>query len=148
MKNKSTKQMWIYAGILFIIALALIMITTITQWKLVPESSNLQLLDTFTQNTTQRMDQLNQENINLKNQLNEKTSELTALTNSYNELYTENETLKSDKAFSDASNKKLYNLINAYINDDVSEVREQIKEFSREELNSILPGFYDKANKM
>ncbi len=148
MKNKNTKQMWVYACFLFVIALALIVLTTIMQWKLVPESNNLQLLDTLTQNTTDRINQLNQENIDLTNALTKKQNELTELINSYNTLSSEYETLKNDKAFLDASNKKLYNLINAYIKNDFESVREQIKEFSKEELDSILPGFYDMANKL
>ena len=148
MKNKSTKQMWIYACILFIIALALILLTTLTQWKLVPESGNLQLLDTFTQNSAQRIDQLNQENVELKTELNQKESDFSKLTESYNSLLSEYETLKGDKAFLDASNKKLYNLINAYLSNDKESVREQIKEFSKEELDAVLPGFYDKAIKL
>ena len=139
--------MWIYAGVLFIVALALILITTITQWKLIPENGNLQVLDSFTQNSNQRIDQLTTETVNLKNQLNETQRTLDEINAKYQQLYTEHETLKSDKAFLDASNTKIYSLLNAYFKNDKTAVREQIKNFSKEELDAILPGFYDIANK-
>lgn len=145
MKNKNTKQMWIYAGILFIVALALILLTTITQWKLVPEYGNLQVLDSFTQNSNQRIDQLTAETVTLKNQLNASQQDLDALKSEYTNLQAQYEKLKSDKAFLDASNTKVYSLLNAYLKNDKTAVREQIKNFSKEELDAILPGFYDKA---
>ena len=56
--------------------------------------------------------------------------------------------LKNDKAFSDASNTKLYSLLNAYFKTKKTAVKEQLKNFSKEELDAILPGFYDKANNL
>ena len=148
MKNKNTKQMWIYASVLFIVALALILVTTLTQWKLILENNNLQVLDSFTQNSNQRIEQLTNETVVLKNQLLEAQHNFDDINAKYTELQTQYEALKSDKAFLDASNAKVYSLVNAYINNNKTAVKEQLKNFSKEELDAILPGFYDKANKL
>lgn len=148
MKNKNTKQMWTYAGILFLIAIALITITTITQWKLIPESGNLQVLKSFSQNSNQRIDQLTQENVDLKNKLDSVTKEYENAKASNEELIKQYEVLNSDKSFVDASNKKLFSLLNAYFSNNKAAVKEQLANFSKEELESVLPGFYDKANSM
>lgn len=148
MKNKNTKQMWIYAGILFIIAIALISITTITQWKLIPENGNLQVLNSFSQNSNQRIDQLTQENVDLKNKLDSVTKEYENAKASNEELVKQYELVNSDKNFIDASNKKLFSLLNAYLSNNKFSVKQQLANFSKEELEAVLPGFYDKANNM
>ena len=148
MKNKNTKQMWVYAGVLFIVALALILVTTLTQWKLIPENGNLQVLDSFTQNSNQRIEQLTAETVTLKNQLLEVQRNYDEVNAKYTALQAEHDALKSDEAFLNASNEKVYSLINAYLNNNKTAVREQLKNFSKEELEAILPGFYDKASKL
>ena len=148
MKNKNSKQMWIYASVLFIVALALIMITTIFQWKLVPEHGNLQVLDSFTQTSNERIDQLTNETVELKNQLNNVQSETEALKNENHNLKTQLDAQTGEKAYLEASNKKIYSLLNAYFADDEKAVKEQLSNFSKEELEAILPGFYDMANKL
>lgn len=148
MKNKNTKQMWIYAASLFLIAIILITITTITQWKLIPQNGNLQVLKSFSQNSNQRIDQLTEENVNLKNKLDSVTKEYENAKSANEELVKEYETLNSDKKFIEASNEKLFSLLNAYFANDKASVKEQLSNFSKEELDAALPGFYEKASNM
>lgn len=146
MKNKNTKQMWIYAGSLFLIAIILITVTTLTQWKLIPENGNLQVLKSFSQNSNQRIDQLTEENVNLKNKLDDISKEYENAKSTNEELLKQYESVNSEKEFMEASNEKIFSLLNSYLSNDKSAVKEQIANFSKEELESVLPGFYDKAN--
>ncbi len=141
MKNKSTKQMWIYAGVLFAVALILILVTTITQWKLIGENGNLQVLDSFTQSSNQRIEQLTGENVKLKEELAKTQKELSSLKEALVSLESENAYMKDE-------NEKLYSLINSYLDGDKKAVREKIKSFSKEQLDAVLPGFYDEASNL
>lgn len=141
MKNKSTKQMWIYAGVLFAVALILILVTTITQWKLIGENGNLQVLESFTQSSNQRIEQLTDENVKLKEELSNAQKELVALKEALVSSENENAYIKDE-------NEKLYSLIGSYLKGDKKAVREKLKSFSKEQLDAILPGFYDDASNL
>ena len=141
MKNKSTKQMWIYAGVLFAVALILILVTTITQWKLIGENGNLQVLDSFTQSSNQRIEQLTGENVKLKEELTKTQKELSSLKEALVSSENENAYMKDE-------NEKLYSLIDSYLKGNKKDVREKLKSFSKEQLDAVLPGFYDEASNL
>ena len=63
--KKSTKALWIYTGILFSIAIVLIIITTFMQTKIVDDNGNLSVMGTLMATSEQKIKNLQNENVQL-----------------------------------------------------------------------------------
>ena len=67
--KKSTKSLWIYAAVLFILAIGLIFTATILQARMISDDGEIEVLGTFTKNTKQSIADLTDKNIQLTNEL-------------------------------------------------------------------------------
>lgn len=136
--KKSTKSLWIYAAVLFLIAIGLILLTTLTQARLVNQDGNFEVLGTLNENAQKNVSRLTEENIALQGELNTVKTENEALS----------EELDSARSAADAS-QNLLNTIGALYSAQQAEDYETLEALlsgvTKEQIEPYLPGFYDQA---
>ncbi|OQB13154.1 MAG: hypothetical protein BWY15_01954 [Firmicutes bacterium ADurb.Bin193] len=138
--QKSTKALWLYAAILLLIAIGLIFLTTLTQVRLVSHNGTFEILGTFTENASQNVARLTQENIDLQN-------ELADLKEKSRQMATELETIKASAGADNTMKATIANIYNAYDKNDTETLQALMATVTKEQLDAYLPGFYDEAQK-
>lgn len=136
--KKSTKSLWIYAAVLFLIAIGLILLTTLTQARLVNHDGNFEVLGTLNENAQKNVSRLTEENIALQ-------GELSTLKN-------ENETLKAELDSAHVTATASETLLNTVASlysarqaEDYESLDSLLSGVTKEQLEPYLPGFYDQA---
>lgn len=137
--KKSTKSLWIYAAVLFIIAIGLICSATILQARLISSDGDIWVLGTFTQNANQNIENLTNENIRL-------SGELDAVTKSNQELKTKYDELKAQRDKDDQTRELLKQIYTAYDSKDYDALAPLLEKITQEEADMFLPGFYETAS--
>lgn len=138
--KKSTKSLWIYAAVLFIIAIGLIFMATILQARLIDDGDGIEVLGTFTKNTRQSIENLTNENIRLTNELTEQNKKNESLQSEYNTLKEQNDkTLQTKELI-----KQMYDM---YSKKDYNALEPLLSQITPEEADEFLPGFYETAKK-
>ncbi len=138
--KKSTKSLWIYAAVLFIIAIGLIFTATILQARLIDDGDGIEVLGTFTKNTRQNIENLTNENIRLTNELAEQNKKNESLQSDYNTLKEQNDKTLQTKELV----KQMYDL---YSKKDYKALEPLLSQITAEEADEFLPGFYETAKK-
>lgn len=138
--KKSTKSLWIYAAVLFIIAIGLIFTATILQARLIDDGDGIEVLGTFTKNTRQNIENLTNENIRLANELAEQNKKNESLQSDYNTLKEQNDKTLQTKELV----KQMYDL---YSKKDYKALEPLLSQITAEEADEFLPGFYETAKK-
>ncbi len=138
--KKSTKSLWIYAAVLFIIAIGLIFTATILQARLIDDGDGIEVLGTFTKNTRQNIENLTNENIRLTNELAEQNKKNESLQSDYNTLKEQNDKTLQTKELV----KQMYDL---YSKKDYKALEPLLSQITPEETDEFLPGFYETAKK-
>lgn len=138
--KKSTKSLWIYAAVLFIIAIGLIFTATILQARLISSDGDIEVLGTFTKNTKQNIENLTNENIRLANELAEQNKKNESLQADYNTLKEQNDKTLQTKELV----KQMYDL---YSKKDYKALEPLLSQITPEEADEFLPGFYETAKK-
>lgn len=136
--KKSTKSLWIYAAVLFLVAIGLIFITTLTQARLVSHEGSFEVLGTFNKNAQQSIAILTDENVKLSNELNEANVKI-------EKYQQDNAALQAAADTSAQMQKKVADLYRAYNAEDYETLSALLGEFTKESLDTYLPGFYDVA---
>ena len=139
--KKSTKSLWIYAAVLFIIAIGLIFTATILQARLISSDGDIEVLGTFTKNTKQNIENLTNENIRLTNELAEQNKKNESLQSDYNTLKEQNDKTLQTKELV----KQMYDL---YSKKDYKALEPLLSQITPEEADEFLPGFYETAKKV
>lgn len=139
--KKSTKSLWIYAAVLFIIAIGLIFTATILQARLISSDGDIEVLGTFTKNTKQNIENLTNENIRLANELAEQNKKNESLQSDYNTLKEQNDKTLQTKELV----KQMYDL---YSKKDYKALEPLLSQITPEEADEFLPGFYETAKKV
>lgn len=138
--KKSTKSLWIYAAVLFIIAIGLIFTATVLQARLISSDGDIEVLGTFTKNTKQNIENLTNENIRLTNELTEQNKKNESLQSEYNTLKEQNDkTLQTKELI-----KQMYDM---YSKKDYNALEPLLSQITPEEADEFLPGFYETAKK-
>ena len=138
--KKSTKSLWIYAAVLFIIAIGLIFMATILQARLIDDGDGIEVLGTFTKNTRQSIENLTNENIRLTNELTEQNKKNESLQSEYNTLKEQNDkTLQTKELI-----KQMYDM---YSKKDYNALEPLLSQITPEEADEFLPDFYETAKK-
>lgn len=138
--KKSTKSLWIYAAVLFIIAIGLIFTATILQARLISSDGDIEVLGTFTKNTKQNIENLTNENIRLANELAEQNKKNELLQSDYNTLKEQNDKTLQTKELV----KQMYDL---YSKKDYKALEPLLSQITPEEADEFLPGLYETAKK-
>lgn len=138
--KKSTKSLWIYAAVLFIIAIGLIFTATILQARLISSDGDIEVLGTFTKNTKQNIENLTNENIRLANELAEQNKKNELLQSDYNTLKEQNDKTLQTKELV----RQMYDL---YSKKDYKALEPLLSQITAEEADEFLPGFYETAKK-
>lgn len=136
--KKSTKSLWIYAAVLFILAIGLIFTATILQARLISDDGGIEVLGTFTKNTKQSIADLTDKNIQL-------TNELAALQQQTATLQEEYDALKSQYDAAQQKQDLLRQMYDAYNKDDYETLEPLLGQITQEEADALLPGFYETA---
>lgn len=138
--KKGTKSLWIYTAILFSIAIVLILLTTLTQSKIVDNDGNLSVLGSFTATSKEKIINLQNENIALLDELNtlqEANARAQAAADGLAETVQTEQTLKENVA-------KLYA---AYADDDDSTMRALLTTLTEDQINERIPGLYGRVQR-
>ena len=138
--KKSTKSLWIYAAVLFIIAIGLIFMATVLQARLISSDGDIEVLGTFTKNTKQNIENLTNENIRLANELVEQNKKNESLQSDYNTLKEQYDKAMQTKELV----KQMYDL---YSKKDYKALEPLLSQITPEEADDLLPGFYETAKK-
>lgn len=137
--KKTTKSLWLYAALLFIIAIALIITATLLQARVIsPSDGEIEVLGTFTRDIKQNVTTLTDENIRLSGEVSSLAAENASL----------KAALEETKALyeKELDNKETFNkLYKAYKNDDYKSIGTLLKEISEEESNKYINGLYGLA---
>ena len=136
--KKSTKSLWIYAAVLFIIAIGLIFTATILQARMISDDGEIEVLGTFTKNTKQSIADLTDKNIQLTTELAEQQKQNETLQEEYNAL----------KGSYDAAQQKqdlIRQMYDAYSKKDYETLEPLLGQITPEEADLLLPGFYATA---
>lgn len=136
--KKSTKSLWIYAAILFLIAIGLILLTTLTQARLVNHDGNFEVLGTLNENAQKNVSRLTEENISLQGQI-------TALKDDNATLAAELDSVKATSAASENMLSTIAALYHAQQKEDYETLQTLLSSITKEQLEPYLPGFYDQA---
>lgn len=138
--KRSTKSLWIYAAILFIIAIGLIFTATILQARLISSDGEIQVLGTFTKNTKQSIANLTDENIRL-------SGELTALQTQKDALQSEFDDVSAKYTKAMQTKDIVKQMYDAYTKKDYKTLEPLLSQLTPEEADEFLPGFYETAKK-
>ena len=136
--KKSTKTLWIYTAVLFSIAILLILVTTFTQSKIVDDDGNLSVLGSLTATSKQKINNLQEINLQLINELN-------ALKQAQEEtqaaLDTANQSLQDEQAVKE----KVAKLYKAYADDDYETMKAMLEEVSQTQVDERIPTLYKRV---
>lgn len=144
--KKSTKSLWIYTAILFIIAIALILATTLLQARLISSDGDIHVLGSFSKNATQNIAQLTEENVKLTNELN-------ALKQEHTTLKTDFENVNNAAATESRHKELMRQMYNAYKNDDYDALESILNTIEEQDLITIeqadafIPDLYNRAKR-
>jgi|GEM_PF-2612734 len=147
--RKNTKSLWIYAGVLLIIAIALIFITTLTQAQLVEHDGDFEVLGTVMQTSQENMSRVTNDNIKLSNENIKLTNTNAELTDENVFLSTEISNLKATIATCEANAAAIEQtrllssaILSAYIAEDKELLTTLLETTTPELLDAFLPGLY------
>lgn len=138
--KKSTKALWIYTGILFSIAIVLIIITTFMQTKIVDDNGNLSVMGTLMATSEQKIKNLQNENVQLTTELNTLKQEHTATVEAVSAL----EAKISDEQ---AVKEKVAKLYQAYADGDVETMEKLIDALTEEQIEERIPTLYKRVKR-
>ncbi len=138
--KKSTKALWIYTGILFSIAIVLIIITTFMQTKIVDDNGNLSVMGTLMATSEQKIKNLQNENVQLTTELNNLKQEHTATVEAVSAL----EVKISDEQ---AVKEKVAKLYRAYADGDVETMEKLIDALTEEQIEERIPTLYKRVKR-
>lgn len=138
--NKSTKSLWIYAAVLFLAAIGLIFLTTITQARLVKNNGDFEVLGTLNENARQNVVRLTQENVALQNKINR-------LEDENKQLSAELESLKTAQDADQTIKQVVAQAYDAYAKKDYETLEALMENITKEQLDTYLPGFYAETQK-
>ncbi len=136
--KKSTKKLWIYITVLFSIAIVLILVTTFTQSKIVDNDGNLSVLGSLTATSKEKIVNLQNENANLK-------AELEAVKTENIELKSNAETALTASTEQQRLKEQVASLYKAYTSGDHDKMKELISQLTKEQIDERIPGLYDKV---
>lgn len=136
--KKSTKTLWIYTGVLFSIAIILIIITTFMQSKIVDDNGNLSVMGTLTATSEQKIINLQNENVKLTTELTAAKQENTASVEKIAEL--ENKISEEEKI-----KEKVAKLYKAYADGDVETMEQLIDELTEKQIEDRIPTLYKRV---
>lgn len=139
--KKTTKSLWIYAAVLFIIAIALIITATLLQARVIsPDTGEIEVLGTFTRDIKQSVTELTDENVNLTTRLHEATAQNEQLTNELDALRTEHEKELKNKE----TVKQIYAALEAK---DYTALEPLLAQITADDADTYIEGLYDDAEK-
>lgn len=138
--KKSTKALWIYTGVLFSIAIVLIIITTFMQTKIVDDNGNLSVMGTLTATSEQKIKNLQNENVQLLTELNALKQEHAATVENANALETK---INEEQAIKE----KVAKLYQAYADGDVEAMEKQLEELTEEQIEERIPTLYRRVKR-
>ncbi len=139
--KKSTKTLWIYTAILFVIAIFLILVTTFTQSKIVDDNGDLSVMGTLTATSKQKIINLQNENVELATQLVNLQKEHAALVEASAEVAAQ---AQEDKEIS----TKVAKLYQAYVDDDYSLMAKLMDELTKEQIEERIPTLYNRVKRV
>ncbi len=139
--KKSTKTLWIYTGILFSIAILLILVTTFTQSKIVDDNGDLSVLGTLTATSKQKIINLQNENIKLGEEINALKQEHAALLES-------SATLVQEAEDEQALKEKVAKLYKAYADEDYDTMEKLMGELTEAQVEERIPTLYRRIKKI
>ena len=139
--KKSTKTLWIYTGILFSIAILLILVTTFTQSKIVDDNGDLSVLGTLTATSKQKIINLQNENIKLGEEINALKQEHAALLES-------SATLVQEAEDEQALKEKVAKLYKAYADEDYDTMEKLMGELTEAQVEERIPTLYRRIQKI
>lgn len=137
---KKTKSLWIYAAVLFLLAVALILTATLLQARLISSDGNIEVLGTFTKDAKQNIASLTEENVNLTSEINalrEENENLKAAAEEAEKNYTNLDSLREDMA----------SLYKAYRDDDFENLETLFEKVTKEDCEKFIPGLYERVRK-
>lgn len=139
--KKTTKSLWIYAAVLFIIAIALIITATLLQARVIsPDTGEIEVLGTFTRDIKQNVTDLTDENVNLTTRLHEATAQNEQLTSELDALKAEHEKELKNKEIV----KQMYTALKAKDYEALEPLFEQI---TAKDADTYIEGLYAEAEK-
>lgn len=133
---KMRKSLWVYLSVLLFTAIALIILTTIMQYKVIDDDGKFDISSSFTQNAKQNIQSLTEKNIELGASLDEANSQNAALKEELDASRSELEKITQERD----NAAKLYA---AYKDGDKDKMREIMQNTDRGVLEIYIPGLYD-----
>lgn len=135
--KKNIRYLWIYTGILFTVALFLIIFAYLTQSNIISETKEIQ----ESNNTLMQksLTQLTEENTQLKNEVAQKDA-LIEEQRQIIEKYTEKET---ETLLSKETDEKFVMAYEKYVAGSKTEAKNMISTYTRENLSNIQQKIYD-----
>ena len=144
--KKDTKSLWIYAAVLLTIAIALIVITTLSQAQLVEHNGNFEVFGTLMQTSEENIARLTNENIELSNKNVTLSDENAVLIAENAELKDEVTAQEANASAVDQTRVLSANILSAYIAEDTELLTTLLSSTTQESLDAFLPGLYTLAN--
>ena len=138
--KKSTKALWIYTGVLFSIAIVLIIITTFMQTKIVDDNGNLSVMGTLMATSEQKIKNLQNENVQLSTELNALKQEHAATVENASAL-------ESKINEEQAVKEKVAKLYQAYADGDVEAMEKLLGELTEEQIEERIPTLYRRVKR-
>ncbi len=139
--KKSTKSLWLYAAVLFIIAIALIITATLLQARVIsPDTGEIEVLGTFTRDIKQSVTNLTEENVSLTNKLHEITAQ-------NDSLKTELDTVKASYEKELANKETVKQMYVALDKKDYEALEPLLAQITAEEADTYIEGLYAQAQK-
>ena len=138
--KKSTKALWIYTGVLFSIAIVLIIITTFMQTKIVDDNGNLSVMGTLMATSEQKIKNLQNENVQLSTELNALKQEHAATVENASAL-------ESKINEEQAVKEKVAKLYQAYADGDVEAMEKLLAELTEEQIEERIPTLYRRVKR-
>lgn len=138
--KKSTKALWIYTGVLFSIAIVLIIITTFMQTKIVDDNGNLSVMGTLTATSEQKIKNLQNENVQLSTELNALKQEHAATVENVKAMETK---INEEQAIKE----KVAQLYQAYADGDVETMEKLFSKLTEEQIEERIPTLYKRVKR-
>ncbi len=138
--KKSTKALWIYTGVLFSIAIVLIIITTFMQTKIVDDNGNLSVMGTLMATSEQKIKNLQNENVQLSTELNALKQEHAATVENASALEAK---INEEQAVKE----KVAKLYQAYADGDVEAMEKLLGELTEEQIEERIPTLYRRVKR-
>lgn len=138
--GKPNKSVWIYASAMFIMAIALILLTTLTQNRTGKDGEKFVLSEVFNSTAQQRIAMVSDENLQLKDIAAQQAAKISK----YEEQIAQ---LTAEKQKSNSLISVVGQLYTAYSGKKYEDAAEILTKITKEEADSILPGLYDNAKK-